>query len=73
MLYQNFLIADLTYKHKFKCDKIIINNEAFGIIGTSFGIIAWSLIAKLRKEFEDLKKNLEDSGVLKEKSESGKN
>ena len=47
--------------------------EAFGIIGTSFGIIAWGLIAKLRKEFEDLKKNLEDSGVLKEKTESGKN
>ena len=47
--------------------------EAFGIIGTSFGIIAWGLIAKLRKEFEDLKKNLEDSGVLKEQAESGNN
>ena len=39
--------------------------EAFGIVGMTFGIIAWGLIAKLRKEFEDLKKNLEDSGVLK--------
>ena len=40
--------------------------EVFGIIGTSFGIIAWGLIAKLRKEFED-------SGVLKEQTESGNN
>ena len=47
--------------------------EAFGIIGTNFGIIVWGLIAKLRKEFEDLKKNLEDSGVLKEQADSGKN
>ncbi len=36
--------------------------EVFGIVGMTFGI--WGLIAKLRKEFEDLKKNLEDSGVL---------
>ena len=39
--------------------------EAFGIIGMTFGIIAWSLITKLRKEFEALKKDLQDSGVLK--------
>ena len=45
--------------------------ETFGIIGITFGIIAWGLIAKLRKEFEDLKKNLEDSSVLKEQAESG--
>ncbi len=38
--------------------------EVFGMIGMTFGIIAWGLIAKLRKEFEDLKKDLEDSGVL---------
>jgi len=51
--------------------------EAFGVIGMTFGmsgmafgIIAWGLIASLRKEFEDLKKNLEDSGVLKEQTES---
>ena len=40
--------------------------EAFGIIGMTFGIIAWGLIANLRKEFEALKKSLEDSGTLKE-------
>ncbi len=37
----------------------------FGIIGMSFGIMSWELIGRLRKEFDDLKKNLEDSGVLK--------
>jgi hypothetical protein len=36
----------------------------FGLAGLSFAIIAWGLIATLRKEFEELKKNLEDSGVL---------
>ena len=40
--------------------------ETFGIVGMTFGIIAMGLVARLRKEFEDLKKNLEDSGVLKE-------
>ena len=40
--------------------------EVFGIIGMSFGIIAWGLIASLRKDFEVLKKNLQDSGVLQE-------
>ena len=38
--------------------------EVFGMVGMTFGIIAWGLIAKLRKDFEDLKKNLEESGVL---------
>lgn len=42
----------------------------FGMSGTSFAIIAWSLVGSLRKEFEDLKKNLEDSGVLKEQTGS---
>ena len=42
----------------------------FGMIGMSFGIIAWGLVGSLRKEFEDLKKNLEDSGVLKDQTES---
>lgn len=42
----------------------------FGISGMTFGIIAWGLIATLRKEFEDLKKSLEDSGVLKEQAKS---
>ena len=51
--------------------------EAFGVIGfstgaigMSFGIIAWGLIGNLRKEFEDLKKNLEDSGVLEDQTKS---
>ncbi len=51
--------------------------ETFGILGMSLGacgmtfaIIAWGHIDKLRKEFEDLKKNLEDSGVLKDQTES---
>ncbi len=43
-----------------------------GVIGMSFGIIAWGLIGNLRKEFEDLKKNLEDSGVLKDQTKSVK-
>ena len=38
----------------------------FGLSGLSFAIIAWGQISSLRKEFEDLKRNLEDSGVLKE-------
>ena len=36
----------------------------------SFAIIAVGLVVTLRKEVEDLKKNLEDSGVLKTKTES---
>ena len=36
----------------------------FGMSGLSFAIIAWGLIANLKKEFEELKKNLEDSGAL---------
>ena len=43
--------------------------EVFGIIGMTFAIIAWGLIANLRKEFEELKKNLKDSGVLQEQTE----
>ena len=38
----------------------------FGIFGMSFVIIDIGKIASLKKDFEDLKKNLEDSGVLKE-------
>jgi hypothetical protein len=41
----------------------------FGMSGISFAIIAWSLTASLRKEFEELKKNLEDSGVLTKQAE----
>jgi len=43
----------------------------FGMSGLSFAIIAWGLIANLRKEFEDLKKNLENSGVMKEQVKPG--
>ena len=45
----------------------------FGIVGMTgfvFAIVSLGLIANLRKEFEDLKKNLEDSGVLKEQKQS---
>ncbi len=42
----------------------------FGMLGMSLAIIGWGLVASLRKEFEDLKKNLEDSGVLKDQTES---
>ena len=42
----------------------------FGMTGMSFAIIAWGLIGSLRKDFEDLKKNLQDSGVLKDQTES---
>ncbi len=41
----------------------------FGMSGMSFAIIAWSLTASLRKELEELKKNLEDSGVLTKQAE----
>ena len=47
--------------------------DAFGILGFVFGstgmtfaIIAWNQIASLNKDLEDLKKSLEDTGVLKE-------
>jgi len=47
--------------------------EAFGVIGfctgvfgTTLGLIAFLLLIKLGKEFEHLKKNLQDSGVLKD-------
>ena len=38
--------------------------ETFGIIGMTFGIIAWGLIANLRKDLEELKRRLADAGVL---------
>ncbi len=40
--------------------------EVFGIIGMTFGIIAWGQVAKLKKELDSLKKNLKGSGLLKE-------
>jgi amino acid transporter len=42
----------------------------FGLAGLFFGILAWSQICCLKKEFKDLKQNLEDSRVLKAQTES---
>mgnify|MGYP000451029038 CR=1 FL=1 len=42
----------------------------FGLTGVSFAIISWGQITSLRKEFESMKKRLEDSGVLKEQAET---
>ncbi len=46
--------------------------EVFGILGftiggsaMTFAIIAWSQIASVKKELDELKKSLETSGVLK--------
>jgi len=52
--------------------------DTFGILGfvlgstgMTFGIISWSYVASLSKDFEELKKSLEDTGVLKERVDSG--
>jgi hypothetical protein len=42
----------------------------FGMAGISLAIMAWGQIATLRKEFEYLKRNLENAGVLKRRTES---
>ena len=51
--------------------------DTFGILGfvlgstgMTFGIIAWSHIASLSKDLQDLKKDLVDSGLLREKLDS---
>ncbi len=44
--------------------------DTFGIVGLTFGIIAMGLVTKLRNDFNALKKNLQDSGVLIEQTES---
>ena len=41
-----------------------------GITGFSLAIVAMGLVVNLRNEFEALKKNLEDSGVLKDQTKS---
>lgn len=38
----------------------------FGLAGLSFALMVKEETGKLRKEFESMKKNLEDSGVIKE-------
>ena len=44
----------------------------FGILGVSMAIIAWGQIANLKNELNDLKKNLEDSGVLNQPAKKKK-
>ncbi len=41
----------------------------FGLAGLSFAIIAWLQIDSLKKEFDELKKDLGDSGALKKQEE----
>ncbi|MCY4638442.1 MAG: hypothetical protein OXG04_28745 [Acidobacteria bacterium] len=36
----------------------------FGTSAMSFAIIAWTQVVSLRKELEDLRKKLKDSGAL---------
>ena len=43
----------------------------FGLSGLAFALMAWEKIGRLNKEFEELKKNLSDSGVLKQQTKSG--
>ena len=43
----------------------------FGLAGMSFGIMAWEKIAALKKEFEKLKKDLAESGVIKTQPGTG--
>ena len=44
--------------------------EAFGIIGMVFGIISLWLVSSLKKEVEDLKKQLHEAGVITNTNES---
>ena len=40
--------------------------DVFGIIGMTFGIIAWGLVANVKKEVDELKEELVKAGVLSE-------
>ena len=42
----------------------------FGMTGFSFALVVLGLVVNLRNEFEALKKNLKDSGVLKDQTKS---
>ncbi len=42
----------------------------FGMTGFCFALVAMGLVVNLRNEFEALKKNLKDSGVLKDQTTS---
>ena len=41
----------------------------FGSTGMTFGFMAWGQMASLSKEVEELKKCLQDSGILTERLE----
>ncbi len=43
----------------------------FGMSAMSFAIMAWTNVVSLKKELEDLKKQLQDAGLLKEPGEPG--
>ena len=42
----------------------------FGSAGLTFALIAWEKLNSLRKEFESLKKELEETGTIKVKLET---
>ena len=44
--------------------------DAFGVLGFTFALVALGLVVNLRNEFAALKKNLKDSGVLKDQTKS---
>ena len=44
----------------------------FGIMGFVFGAAALNKVKSLKKEFDQLMQDLENSGVLKTQQESGK-
>lgn len=53
-------------------DTFSIIGFVFGLSGLSFAMIVQEKMTKLNKEFEILKKDLEDSGVIKSKPDSEK-
>jgi hypothetical protein len=44
----------------------------FGMAGLSFALMAWEKIRGLRKEFDEMKNELIDSGIIIEKAEVAK-
>lgn len=51
-------------------DTFSIIGFVFGLSGLSFAMIVQEKLTKLNKEFETLKKDLEDSNVIKARSDS---
>ena len=45
-------------------------NDAFGILGMIFGMSAFAQLIDLKKEFEQLKENLHQSGAVMEQEQS---